>query len=451
LEDRLARKEEDISKINQKYEEKENELVRINAENASLKTDSQNSRQKSEEASAAIQEKTSQNNALQDTINNLKQELSAKTENNKALQEKLSLQKEEIQNIQKNSALEFEKVAAKILQEKSGEFVQTNKTNIEAILKPLGENIDAFKKKVEETYDKESKERFSLENVVKDLVSQTGKISADANNLTAALKGQTKTQGNFGEVILESILQQSGLQEGIEYFSQETIKDEEGKNLRPDVLVKLPDNRTVIIDSKMSLTAYEKFSSAQNPQDKEIFLTEHLSSVKKHIDELSEKSYDNLTDSLDFTMMFVPIEPAYLLAVEHDRNLWSYSYEKRVLLISPTNLIVCLKLINDLWKREKQSKNAQEIVNRGEKLYEKFAAFTKTLEETGVFIGKAQTSYDNAVSQLKEGRGNLISQAIKLKNLGLKSAKTIPQSMLPTDYEDEDSSPALIEPPHIAD
>jgi DNA recombination protein RmuC len=362
-------------------------------------------------------------------------ENSTLTANNNALTEKLATQKEEIVAIQKTAHLQFEKIAAQILEEKSGKFTEVNRANIEAILKPLGENIDNFKKKVEETYDKESKQRFSLEEKVKDLVEQTNKVSSEANNLATALKGQAKKQGNWGEVILESILQQSGLVKNREYFLQSTIRNEEGQNLRPDVLVKLPDNRVIIIDSKVSLVAYDRFSAADTSEKQSIHLTDHLKSIRGHIDELSSKSYDDIAESLDFTMMFIPIEPAYLLAIQNDSTLWAYAYSKRILLISPTNLIACLKLMADLWKREMQSKNAQEIVKRGELLYEKFVSFVDTLEEVGKHINRTQQSYGAAINQLKEGNGNLVGQAVKLKDLGLKSDKKISTAMLPADFE----------------
>lgn len=374
-------------------------------------------------------------------------ENSTLTTKNEALREKLSIQKEEIIELQKTFQLQFEKIANKILEEKSDKFTETNKINIEALLKPLNENIDNFKKKVEETYDKESKQRFSLEERVKELVEQTNKVSSEANNLATALKGQAKKQGNWGEIILESILQKSGLVKDREYFLQETIKDEEGKNLRPDVLVKLPDNRVIIIDSKVSLVSYDRFSSADSQEEQEIHLKEHLKSIYGHINDLHGKKYDNLESSLDFTMMFIPIEPAYLISIQADQNLWGYAYSKRILLISPTNLIACLKLMADLWKREMQSKNAMEIVKRGELLYEKFVTFASTLEDIGKHINKTQQSYTAAIGQLNSGSGHLVGQALKLKNLGLKSSKEIPATLLPTDFETE----VTIEPSQLED
>jgi DNA recombination protein RmuC len=365
------------------------------------------------------------------------------TAKNDSLNEKLSTQKEEIIEIQRTSQLQFEKIANQILEEKSSKFIETNKTNIEALLGPLGKNIESFKTKVEETYDKESKQRFSLEEKVKELIEQTNIVSAEANNLATALKGQAKKQGNWGEVILESILQKSGLVKDREYFIQKNIKDDEGNNLRPDVLVNLPDNRIIIIDSKVSLVAYDRFSSADKSEEQAIFLGEHLKSIRGHIDDLQGKNYDNLEASLDFTMMFIPIEPAYLIAIQGDPELWAYAYSKRILLISPTNLIACLKLIADLWKRELQSKNAMEIVRRGELLYEKFVGFVDTIEDVGKHINKTQSAYNSAIGQLKTGSGNLVGQALKLKSLGLKSNKEISPAMQPMDFETESDATIL--------
>jgi len=376
-------------------------------------------------------------NDLNIKITELTSENSKLSANNNSLSEKLGTQKIEIEEIQKTAHLQFEKIANQIFEEKSIKFTATNKTNIETLLNPLKEDIGKFKTKVEETYDKESKQRFSLEEKVKELIEQTNKVSNEANNLATALKGQTKKQGNWGEMILERILETSGLSKDREYFVQPNIKDDDGKNLRPDIIINLPDDRAIIIDSKVSLISYDRFSSSETQDEQKIHLGDHLKSIYGHIDDLSGKKYDNLEKSLDFTMMFIPIEPAYMVAIQADQELWAYAYTKRILLISPTNLIACLKLISDLWKREKQSKNAMEIVKRGELLYDKFITFVSSIEEIGKNISKSQVAYNSAFDQLKNGRGNLIGQAIQLQSLGLKSNKKIPISMLPTDFEDD--------------
>jgi DNA recombination protein RmuC len=444
-EDRLAVQQQENNRLRQKNDALDAELKQLQSKVSALETIRESLEQKIAGLAKSVEEQTCTNEARQNEINLLKQTLAEGNANNRALTEKLASQKEEIERMQKTAHLEFEKIASRILEEKSGKFTEINKTNIESILKPLGENIDSFRKKVEETYDKESKQRFSLEEKVRELVEQTNKVSSEANNLATALKGQAKKQGNWGEMILESILQQSGLVKNREYFLQQNQKDEEGRNLRPDVLVKLPDSRVIIIDSKVSLTAYDRYTAAETAEEQALHLKEHVKSIRTHIDELKDKQYDNLAESLDFTMMFIPIEPAYLAAIQSEQTLWSDAYDKRILLISPTNLIACLKLMADLWKREMQSRNAQEIVRRGDLLYEKFVSFVSTLEDVGKHIHRTQQSYNNAVHQLNAGSGNLVGQAVKLKSLGLKSAKEIPVAMLPLDGEEPEETATTTE------
>lgn len=353
--------------------------------------------------------------------------------------EKIEFHKQEVEEVRKSFKTEFENLANKIFEDKSTKFSQLNHESLLTLLKPLGENIESFKKKVEDTYDKESKQRFSLEEKIKELVTQTDKVSQEANNLASALKGDSKKQGDWGETILENILETSGLRKNGEFFIQQTIKDDEGNNLRPDVLVKLPDERVIIIDSKVSLRAYERFYNTENEEEKKIHLKGLIDAIYAHINSLQSKKYDNLSSSLDFVMMFIPIEPAYLLAIQHDDNLWSYAYTKRILLISPTNLIACLKIIEDLWKRDMQTKQVKAIVDRGEMMYDKFVGFVKTLEELGRKLESVQKTYDDSRKQLSEGSGNLIGQAQKLKSLGLKSSKELPPSMIQEEEEEEEN------------
>lgn len=346
------------------------------------------------------------------------------------------LQQEEMLNARNQLNKDFQLLANQILEEKTIRFTDVNKSNIEAILKPLSEKLVEFKAKVEETYDKESKQRFSLEERIRELVALNNQISEDANNLTKALKGNNKIQGNWGEMILESILEKSGLKKGEEYFVQEYITDENGnrvqneqnKFMQPDVIVVYPGGRKIIIDSKVSLSGYVKYVEADVDQKKLSAEKEHIASIKQHIDELSSKAYQDYVDSLDFVMMFIPNEPAYILAMQLDSTLWDYAYRKRILLISPTNLIASLKVVADLWKREAQSRNAQEIAKRGAALYDKFVGFVDTLQDVGKDIEKSQKSYDKAFLQLKEGKGNLIRQAEMLKELGVKSQKELPNA-----------------------
>ena len=356
----------------------------------------------------------------------------------KTKEDMLSSQRQELADVREQLNKEFRLLANQILEEKASKFTDINKVNMESILKPLNEKLAEFKTKVEETYDKESKQRFSLEERIKELVALNNQISEDANNLTKALKGNNKIQGNWGEMILESILEKSGLKKDEEYFIQEILTNERGerilndnnKALQPDVVVAYPGGRKIVIDSKVSLNGYVRYVESQTDDERQTAEKEHILSLKKHIDELSTKSYQDYVDSLDFVMMFIPNEPAYILAMQLDSLIWDYAYRKRILLISPTNLIASLKVVADLWKREYQSRNAQEIARRGAILYDKFVGFVETLHDVGKNIERSQKSYDKALTQLSDGNGNLIRQAEMLKDLGVKAQKDLPNSDL---------------------
>ncbi len=363
-------------------------------------------------------------------------ELSAQNEN---LQKLLNTQKEEITKIQEESKLQFENLANKILEEKTEKFTTLNQNNLKNILEPFQEKITDLKNRVNEAYEKENKERFSLAEKVKELAELNQQISEDAKKLTRALKGESKTQGNWGEMILESILEKSGLVKGREYFLEHELRDEDnkalfsefsGKKMRPDAVVKYPDERNVIIDSKVSLTA---FTELVDETDQDVYimkLNQHLSSIKNHIMQLSQKAYDDYGKSLDFVMMFIPSEPAYIAAMQADQNLWNYAYERRILLLNPSNLITSLKLIADLWKREYQNRNSLEIAERGAKLYDKFVGFVDNLEKIGRNIDLAKNVYNDAYKQLYTGNDNLVIQTQKLKSLGIKNKKDLPQSLI---------------------
>jgi len=353
---------------------------------------------------------------------------------NGLLHEKLSFQKEEISRLQQQAVLQFESIAQKLLEEKSQKFTQVNQLNIQAVLQPLNENINRFKKQVEETYEKESRIRFSLDERIRELMDQTNKISSEANNLANALKTNHKKQGDWGEVILESILQKSGLIKDREYRVQNTMENSDGRNVRPDIIVDMPNSRSIVIDSKVSLSAYDTYCNADAGEQQQAALLSHLKAVRAHIDDLSSKNYHELVNGLDFTMLFIPIEPAYLLAMQHDADLWNDAYKKRILLMSPTNLIACLKLIVDLWNRDKQDKSAEKIVRQAEKIYDKIVLFTKSFEQVGKQLQQAQESYLKAQNQLKDGRGNVLSQTSHLLKYGI-SPKNLLKEVVP---EEED-------------
>ena len=357
----------------------------------------------------------------------------------KALKEKLDTLKTEVDQIGLKYAAEFKNLANEILEDKSKRFTEKNKENLEAILKPLDDNIRQFKQTVADAYDKESKERFSLGKEVEKLVVMNQLMSEEARNLTKALKGETKTQGDWGEMILETILEKSGLRKDEEYFMQYELKDEAGKALRsdaenkkmrPDAVIKYPDNRTVIIDSKVSLNAFTRFVEASDAAEQQKELNAHVAAIKNHIVALSSKGYDDYDQALDFVMMFIPSEPAYIAAMQGDSNLWSFAYEKRILLMNPTNLITSLKLIVDLWKREYQNRNAQAIADRGALLYDKFVGFVENLKDLGEKLDKAGDAYQSAFKQLSTGPGNLITQATELKKLGVKAKKQLAKGLI---------------------
>lgn len=409
-------------------------------ENASLNANISKLEEFLNQLKATVESEKKLNFNQQEELNRITRWSGELKANNTYLEERLNLQKKEMEEFRQKSQIEFENLANRILDEKVNKFTQSNKENIDQILKPLGENLNQFKKKVEETYDIESKQRFSLEERVRELIDHSNKISQEANNLTNALKGQSKKQGNWGEIILESILEKSGLQKNREYKIQISQQNEDGQMLRPDVMVFLPDERTIVIDSKVSLLSYDRYCATDNKEEQDLHLSLHLKSMYQHIDDLSKKRYDELTQELDFIMMFIPIEPAYLLAVQEDQDLWNYAYQKRILLISPTNLIAALKLITDLWKRDQQSKNAVEIAKQGEKLYDKVVGFFETMDDIEKHINKSQEVFLKAKKQLRDGKGNLVNQALKLKNMGIQSDKSLPLSFGQGENEDDESN-----------
>ncbi|MCB0805671.1 MAG: DNA recombination protein RmuC [Bacteroidales bacterium] len=350
----------------------------------------------------------------------------------KNLREKLETQKKELEETQRKFTLEFENIASRILKENTKEFATTNQKNIGEILMPLKEKIQLFEKKVEDTYQKGLKDQTDLKAELKKLYDLNAKISEEANNLTRALKSDTKKQGNWGEVVLERILERSGLTKGEEYETQVRTMGEDGRTIQPDVVVKLPENKHIIIDSKVSLLAYEAHTSAEEQEQKDIFLKQHIDSIRNHVKGLSEKNYQHGLnfDSPDFVLLFMPIESAFSTAIQADVNLFNFAWEKKIVIVSPTTLLATLTTIASIWKHEKQTQNALEIARQGGALYDKFVGFLKNLDDLGTQINRVSKTYEDARNKLTDGRGNLIRQVENLKVLGAKTSKSIPENYL---------------------
>ena len=344
------------------------------------------------------------------------------------LMEKLTTQKTEMEELQNKFTTEFENVANKILKNHSEEFTKTNVKNIGEILNPLKEKLGEFEKKVNDAYDKELRDKVSLREEVKKLYELNTKISDDANNLTKALKGDSKKQGNWGEFVLEKILERSGLTKGIEFEMQVSVKSDEGKRYQPDVVVFLPEKKHIIIDAKVSLTAYERLVNANEEEERKRYMNEHILSIRRHIKELSEKNYQSAKDmnSPDFVLLFIPIESSFGVAVQADQQLFNDAWANKIVIVSPSTLLATLQTISSIWKQENQTRNAMEIAKQGGALYDKFVGFVNDLEKIGKNVHQVQESYDEAMKKLSTGSGNLINKAESIRKLGVKTSKRLP-------------------------
>ena len=435
LADRNRYANENISMLQTTLAQRDDERVSLTGKVSSLEASLQNSNKAIQELKQELEKIKGEFEAKQLQLEQARYKGVELEKENIYLKESLEKQKKDLEAIGEQFTKEFKLLADQILEDKSQRFTKMNAETIDRLLKPLDENIKQFQKQVQEVYEKESRERFSLGEKVKELSDLNRTISQEAKNLTEALKGQVKTQGNWGEMILESILSKSGLVKGREYTVQESVTDEEGKRYQPDVIISYPDNRKVVIDSKVSLLAYERYYSASTPSEQQQAANDLMQSVKRHIDGLSAKNYADMVESLDFVMMFIPIEPVFMLVMERDPSIWNYAYDRRVLLISPTNLIAALKLIYDLWQREYRNRYAEEIAKKGGQLYDKLVGFLENFHQIGDSLIKAKKTYDQALGQLKEGKGNVIVQAQQLRQLGAKAKKNIPEEFIEMDNE----------------
>lgn len=356
-----------------------------------------------------------------------------------AQQQKQIEQEKYIAELQQRFKLEFENIANRVLDEKTEKFTLQNRTNLDIILKPLKENIKAFEDKVDKVYKDESDERNILKGVISQLMAQSKQIQEDANNLTKALKGDNKKQGNWGEVILERVLERSGLIKDREYRIQFSLSSSEGSRMQPDVIIDLPDQKHIVVDSKVSLIAYERLVTAETEEQREIELKQHLFSIKSHIQGLSAKNYHELyqINSPDFVLLFIPIESSFAIAVQQDTELFNYAWDKKVVIVSPSTLLATLRTIASIWKQERQNRNVLEIARLSGSMYDKFVGFLADMEGIGRNLKMSQDAYDKALNKLSRGAGNLSNTSEKIKKLGARATKQIDSKFLDTIIPEE--------------
>jgi len=347
-------------------------------------------------------------------------------------QEKIAEQKQEIENIKKQFNTEFQVIANKILEEKTQKFTETNSKSLDLILSPLKEKIKTFEEKVEKTYQHEAAERNSLKGVVQQLMEQSLRIKDEANSLTRALRGDSKKQGNWGEVILERVLERSGLIKDREYRLQAAMVDAEGRRLQPDAIIDLPDEKHLVVDSKVSLLAYERWVNAETDEEREIFAKQHIQSVENHVKGLSAKNYHDLyqINSPDFVLLFMPIESAFSMSITYKAELFSDAWDRRVVIVSPSTLLATLRTIASMWKQERQTRNVLEIAKEAGALYDKFVGFLQDLDKIGEQLNRAVRSHEEATKKLGTGPGNVIKKVEKLKKLGARASKQIDGGLL---------------------
>ena len=373
-----------------------------------------------------------ENREKEELIGNLKADVSSRNTLIDTLNSKLDEEGKRIAEQQKLLQIQFENMANEILEKKSEKFAEQNQKNIDQILKPLGEKINSFEKSINDKYVKDQENKASLSEQIKLLQIANLKISEDANNLAKALKGDSKIQGDWGELQLEVLLEKSGLNKGVHFRTQNSMKDEEGNEKRPDCIIDLPDDKNLIIDSKVSLTAYEQYINADDDLQKKMLIKQHLESVKKHIKDLAGKDYPNLysINTPDYVLMFVPIEPALTLAMQEDGDIFNLALNKNIILVSNSTLMATMRTVSFIWQQENQKKNVLEIARQSGALYDKFCGFVSDLDGIGKAIDNAHKKYESAQNKLITGNGNLVRSVEKIKALGAKTNKSISQDLL---------------------
>lgn len=383
---------------------------------------------------ASLQQLNDQNlrsrSELEEQLRTLLSEKVAAQTRLEELMRKNENEKQEREQSEQRLREQFKNLANDIFSEQSRTFRQTNQESVETLLKPFKDNIVEFRERVEKIYSSENEQHGALKNELRRIIELNQQVSIDTTNLTNALKGNSKVQGDWGEMILETILDNSNLIRGVHYDTQHNIKDESGNNLRPDVVLYLPDKKQIVIDSKVSLTAFTNYVGAETDAERKTLLAAHTASVRQHVRELANKEYQRLLDSPDFVIMFIPNEPAFLAALQNDSSIWAEAYEKSVIISSPTNLFALLKLVDNLWKREAQSRNADDIAKCSVKIYEQMVAFTSSLEGVGASLAKARESYDDAYKRLLTGNDNVARVGERLVKLRLPTKKRLAQQTL---------------------
>ncbi|MFZ4618980.1 MAG: DNA recombination protein RmuC [Bacteroidota bacterium] len=409
----------------EQFDSAQAEIARLNILSAQLGEAKSRLEQSLREATTRLEQERS-------TSLQLTKRISEAETDNKNLSARLAEQKKELEQTNQKLTSEFKNIANSILEEKSKNFTEQNRTSLDSILTPLKDRIEEFKKQVEATYEKESRDTLSLKDEVKRLSDQNLRFSEEANNLTRALKGDTKTQGNWGEFILEKILERSGLEKEREYKIQVSTKNMDGETIRPDVVVFLPENKHIIIDSKVSLTAYESLVNADSDEERERYKKEHIASLRSHLKLLGDKNYQtaDTLNSPELVLMFVPIEASFGIAVQADRELFNYAWDKKIVIVSPSTLLATLVTISSIWKQEKQTKNAIDIAQRSGALYDKFVGFIEDMKDVGKQMKKSEETYKDAMSKLYEGKGNIVRSIETLKSLGAKTTKSIDPNLL---------------------
>lgn len=401
--------------------ELEASLASTAQENAKLEERARASERSVSEAKGELRE-------LRELNTSLHSRLAGADERVQSMEVRIDEQKKEVAELQKKLTAEFEALATRVLDANSEKFAVSNKENLDKLLVPLSEKIADFRARVDNTHDQSVKDRAELVAQLKALGELNQKMSTEARNLTTALKGQTKTQGNWGELVLETVLEKSGLEEGREYRTQASFVSEDGKRQQPDVLINLPEGKHLVIDAKVSLVAYERCVNEDDDAKRELALREHIQSVKAHVSELSKKRYDALYEiqSPDFTLMFIPIEPAFVMAIQADDTIFDFAFRQNVVIVTPSTLLATLRTVANIWRQEKQTRNALEIAQRSGALYDKFVGFFEDMQKIGDQIGRSQLAYDSAMNKLTTGRGNLVNQVQSLKDLGAKAKKALP-------------------------